>query len=54
MTNRYCRYSRLQANSGPGPSRRNQASEAELPGVRGLREEIANHMRRWLPELLVD
>ncbi|MDO3675376.1 CapA family protein [Paenibacillus ehimensis] len=31
-----------------------QASGAELPGVRGIREEIASHMRRWVPDLLVD
>ncbi|WP_063915714.1 CapA family protein [Paenibacillus elgii] len=47
-------YVRFQAWRGYRVIPLSQASEAELPGVRGIREEVASHMRRWLPELLVD
>ncbi|KPV59411.1 hypothetical protein QJ48_11080 [Paenibacillus sp. A3] len=47
-------YIRFQAWRGYRVIPLSQVSEAELPGVRGIREEIAAHMRRWVPELLVD
>ncbi|GMX66732.1 hypothetical protein Elgi_60040 [Paenibacillus elgii] len=47
-------YIRFQAWRGYCVIPLSQASEAELPGVRGIREEIAAHMRRWMPEMLVD
>lgn len=47
-------YIRFQAWRGYRVIPLSQASEAELPGVRGIQEKIAAHMRRWMPELLVD